>query len=137
MYRYRNINNVTCTLLIFCSTSFWFKWKLRVLLIHKGTLQNGRALQNGTLLNSTKSNNGTCYKTVRYKTVHYKTIHRYCSTYVTKGGQTAILVRWSAAQRTTEMLADQRTEKNSGPAPADYRNWASASPPLNYLREVI
>jgi hypothetical protein len=26
----------------------------------------------------------------------------------TKGGQTAILVRWSAAQRTTEMLADQR-----------------------------
>jgi hypothetical protein len=39
-----------------------------------------------------------------------------------KGGQTAILVRWSAAQRTTEMLADQRTGKNSGPAPADYRN---------------
>jgi hypothetical protein len=32
------------------------------------------------------------------------------------------LVRWSAAQRTTEMLADQRTGKNSGPAPADYRN---------------
>ncbi len=28
-----------------------------------------------------------------------------------KGGQTAILVRWSAAQRTTEMLADQRTGK--------------------------
>jgi hypothetical protein len=27
---------------------------------------------------------------------------------ITKGGQTAILVRWSAAQRTTEMLADQR-----------------------------
>ncbi len=25
-----------------------------------------------------------------------------------KGGQTAILVRWSAVQRTTEMLADQR-----------------------------
>ncbi len=47
------------------------------------------------------------------------------------------LVRWSAAQRTTEMLADQRTGKNSGPAPADYRNWASASPLLNYLREVI
>ncbi len=39
-----------------------------------------------------------------------------------KGGQTAILVRWFAAQRTTEMLADQRTGKNSGPAPADYRN---------------
>jgi hypothetical protein len=39
-----------------------------------------------------------------------------------KGGQTAILVRWSAAQRTTEMVADQRTGKNSGPAPADYRN---------------
>jgi hypothetical protein len=39
-----------------------------------------------------------------------------------KSGQTAILVRWSAAQRTTEMLADQRTGKNSGPAPADYRN---------------
>ncbi len=32
------------------------------------------------------------------------------------------LVRWSDAQRTTEMLADQRTGKNSGPAPADYRN---------------
>jgi hypothetical protein len=41
---------------------------------------------------------------------------------VTKGGQTTILVRWSAAQRTTEMLADQRTGKNSGPAPAIYRN---------------
>jgi hypothetical protein len=54
-----------------------------------------------------------------------------------KGGQTAILVRWSAAQWTTEMLADQRTGKNSGPAPADYRNGASASPLLNYLREVI
>jgi hypothetical protein len=26
-----------------------------------------------------------------------------------KGGQTAILVRWSAAQWTTEMLADKRT----------------------------
>ncbi len=47
------------------------------------------------------------------------------------------LVRWSAAQRTTEMLADQRSGKNSGPAPADYQNWASASPLLNYLREVI
>jgi hypothetical protein len=44
---------------------------------------------------------------------------------------------WSAAQRTTEMLADQRIGKNSGPAPADYRNWASASPLWNYLREVI
>jgi hypothetical protein len=56
-----------------------------------------------------------------------------------KGGQTAILVRWSAAQWTTgtEMLADQQTEKNSGPAPAHYRNWASASPLLNYLREAI
>jgi hypothetical protein len=50
----------------------------------------------------------------------------------TKGGQTAILVCWSAAQRTTEMLADQRTGKNSGPAPADYRNGASATPLLNY-----
>ncbi len=29
---------------------------------------------------------------------------------------------WSAAQRTTEMLVDQRTGKNSGPAPADNRN---------------
>ncbi len=29
---------------------------------------------------------------------------------------------WSAAQRTTEILADQRTGKISGPAPADYRN---------------
>ncbi len=48
-----------------------------------------------------------------------------------------LLVRWSAAQRTTEMLADQRTGKNSGPAPADYRNLASASPLLNYLKEVI
>jgi hypothetical protein len=38
-----------------------------------------------------------------------------------KGGQTAILVRWSAAQRTTEMLAVQRTGKNSGPVPADQR----------------
>jgi hypothetical protein len=35
--------------------------------------------------------------------------------HATKGGQTA-------AQRTTEMLADQRTGKNSGPAPADHRN---------------
>jgi hypothetical protein len=50
---------------------------------------------------------------------------------IDKGGQTAILVRWSAAQRTTEMLADQRTGKNSD------RNWASASPLLNFLREVI
>ncbi len=41
---------------------------------------------------------------------------------INKGGQTAILVRWSAVQRTTEMLAEQRTGKNSGPAPADYRN---------------
>jgi hypothetical protein len=32
------------------------------------------------------------------------------------------LVRWSAAQRTTVMLANQWTGKNSGPAPADYRN---------------
>jgi hypothetical protein len=32
----------------------------------------------------------------------------------------------SAAQRTTEMIADQRTGKNSGPALADYRNGASA-----------
>ncbi len=47
------------------------------------------------------------------------------------------LVRWSPAQRTTEMLSDQWTGKNSGPVPADYRNWASASPLLNYLREVI
>jgi hypothetical protein len=47
------------------------------------------------------------------------------------------LVRWSAAQRTNKMLADQRTGTNSGPAPADYRNSASASPLLNYLREVI
>jgi hypothetical protein len=28
-----------------------------------------------------------------------------------KGGPTAILVRWSAAQRTTEMLVDQQTGK--------------------------
>ncbi len=42
-------------------------------------------------------------------------------TVLTTGGQTAILVRWSAAQQTTEMLADQRTGKNSGPAPADYQ----------------
>jgi hypothetical protein len=32
------------------------------------------------------------------------------------------LVRWSAAQRTTEMVADQQTGKNSEPALADYRN---------------
>jgi hypothetical protein len=43
-------------------------------------------------------------------------LHKY------KGGQTAILVHWSAAQRTTEMLTEQRTGKNSGPAPVDYRN---------------
>jgi hypothetical protein len=54
-----------------------------------------------------------------------------------KGGQTAILVRWSAAQRNTEMLAYQRTGKNSRPAPAEYRNWGSASPLLHYLREAI
>jgi hypothetical protein len=59
------------------------------------------------------------------------------NTLPTKGGQTAILVRWSTAQRTTEMLADQRTGKNSEPAPANYRNGASASPLLNYSREVI
>ncbi len=53
---------------------------------------------------------------------------------IDKGVQTAILVRCSAAQRTTEMLADQRTGKNSGPAPADYRNWTSASLLLNYFR---
>jgi hypothetical protein len=41
---------------------------------------------------------------------------------VSKGGQTAILVRWFAAQWTAEMLADQPTGKNCGPAPADYRN---------------
>jgi hypothetical protein len=29
----------------------------------------------------------------------------------TEVGQTAILVRWSAAQPTTEMIADQRTGK--------------------------
>jgi hypothetical protein len=43
-----------------------------------------------------------------------------------KGGQTAILVRWSAAQRTTEMLADQRQ-----------RTTEIELPLLNYLREVI
>jgi hypothetical protein len=52
----------------------------------------------------------------------------YCT--VIRGGQTAILVRWSAVRcpRTTEMRADQRTGKNSGPALADYRNGASAIP---------
>jgi hypothetical protein len=40
-------------------------------------------------------------------------------TIVNKGGQTAILVRWSAVQRTTEMIADQRIAKNSGPALVD------------------
>jgi hypothetical protein len=44
------------------------------------------------------------------------------------GMLTAILVRWSAVQRTTEMIADQRTGKNSGPALEDYRNGASAIP---------
>jgi hypothetical protein len=34
----------------------------------------------------------------------------------------------SAAQRTTEMIVEQRTGKNSGPALADYRNGASAIP---------
>jgi hypothetical protein len=34
----------------------------------------------------------------------------------------------SAAQRTTEMIVDQRTGKKSGPALADYRNGASAIP---------
>jgi hypothetical protein len=32
-----------------------------------------------------------------------------------QGGQTAILVHWSAAQRAAEIIADQRTGKNSGP----------------------
>ncbi len=41
---------------------------------------------------------------------------------IIKDGQTAILVHWSAAQQTTEMIADQQTGKNSGPALADYRN---------------
>jgi hypothetical protein len=36
----------------------------------------------------------------------------------------------SAAQRTTEMIADQRTRINSGPALADYRNGASDIPLL-------
>jgi hypothetical protein len=36
----------------------------------------------------------------------------------------------SAAQRTTEMIADQLAGKNSGPALADYRNGASAIPLL-------
>jgi hypothetical protein len=45
---------------------------------------------------------------------------------IIKGGQTAILVHWSAAQRTTEMIADQQTGKNSGPVLADYRNLPSA-----------
>jgi hypothetical protein len=57
-----------------------------------------------------------------------------------KGGQTAILVRWNAAQRTTKMLADQQTGKNSGPAPADYRNRASAIPLfwiLAYLKKYL
>jgi hypothetical protein len=40
-----------------------------------------------------------------YLAVRYVTQNK-CVTY--KGGQTAILVRWSAAQRTTEMFADQR-----------------------------
>jgi hypothetical protein len=34
----------------------------------------------------------------------------------------------SAAQQTTEMIADQRTAKNSGSALADYRNGAFAVP---------
>jgi hypothetical protein len=34
----------------------------------------------------------------------------------------------SAAQRTTEMIADQQTGKNSGPVLADYRNGAYAIP---------
>jgi hypothetical protein len=54
-----------------------------------------------------------------------------------RGGQTAILVCWSAgplsaAQRTTEMIADQRTGKNSRPALADYRNEASAIPAVQH-----
>jgi hypothetical protein len=52
----------------------------------------------------------------------YIYIYKYTHIHICKGGQIAILVRWSAVQRTTEMLADQRTGKNSGPAPADYRN---------------
>jgi hypothetical protein len=50
-----------------------------------------------------------------------------CNCAISKAGQTAILVRWSAAQRTAEMIV-QRNGKNSGPAPADYRSWASAIP---------
>jgi hypothetical protein len=56
----------------------------------------------------------TCVDTVHTPPCHVRLdIH--------KGGQTAILVRLSAAQRTTEMLADQRTGKYSGPAPANYQ----------------
>jgi hypothetical protein len=40
---------------------------------------------------------------------------------IPKGGQTTILVRWSAAQQTTEMLADQRTGKNSGQLKLSFR----------------
>jgi hypothetical protein len=56
-----------------------------------------------------------------------------------KGGQTAILVRWSAVQRTTEILADQRTGKNSGPTPADQRQRTSANglPKLSFRYSAV
>ncbi len=40
----------------------------------------------------------------------------------TKSEQTAVLVLWSAAQQTTEMIADQQAGQTSGPAPAYYQN---------------
>jgi hypothetical protein len=45
---------------------------------------------------------------VQRELIAVKTRLRRSDDYITKGGQTIFLVRWSAAQRTTEILADQR-----------------------------
>jgi hypothetical protein len=51
-------------------------------------------------------------------------IYTYCISCIkSRDGQTAIFGRW-----TTEMIADQRTGKKSGPALADYRNVAFTIP---------
>jgi hypothetical protein len=42
--------------------------------------------------------------------------------HIARGWQTIILFHQSTAQRTTDMIADQQTGKNSGPALTAYRN---------------
>ncbi len=60
-------------------------------------------------------------------------IFTFCREEMIMLAEVSIPLFWSAgllsnAQRTTQMIADQRTGKNSGPALADYRNGASAIP---------